>query len=426
MHNNTNECIILDCALNSVTLLPLIIDNTKEIDYYNNNHQQIYVLIKELYDKNIKVSISSVMKLAMEKNLDINIREILGSWSGTDIKPFIESLQDDSNRRQIIQLFAENKEKLTNRNNSIDSIAVEAENKIREITANKISPITFMKDMATGDIMDLGSDKRARKTGYTELDHNLWGISGGELIILAGVTSQGKSASAGNIATFVADKYEDHVLWFSLEMPKEQMRRRWVGQFAEYDNFLIKRKKFETPEVIEKVRQAMNRVDSLPIGIVDRKFEIKEITAISRRFSHKQKISLIVVDYLQLISNYIHSSTLAQQVGDSIKQLKDLAMELDVPLICLSQFSRKAEREEFPDLSWLKETSTAEQAADMVWFLHRYSDKQKAKEAEDSNADYLNSVANLYRFIVAKNRDGKANFYINMEYLAEYTTFRCI
>ena len=423
MHNIKNEQIILDCAIMSPTLLPTIIDNTGEIDYYFDQHRILFNLIKELHEQNIKVSVSSIFKIASERNITIKFTDILQSWTGGDIKPFIESLKDDSNRRQIKLLLQQQNELIGERANSIDTISNEIDSKLREITANQISPITFLSEMKTGDIYDLGSNRASRKTGFAELDRALWGIGAGEFIVLAGQTSQGKTSMAGNIGTFIADHYNsDHVLWFSLEMPKEQMRRRFVGQYAQYDNFKIKIKKYDTPEDIEKVRQAMEKVDGLPIGIIDREFEINKIISISRRFSHRHKISVIVVDYLQQVSNYMPGVTTAYQIGNICKQLKDLAMELEVPLICLSQFSRKSEKEEFPDLSWLKESSTIEQAADMVWFLHRYTDKQKEK-VED---EYLKSVENLYRFIVAKNRDGKANFHVEMSFNPEYTTFKCV
>lgn len=423
MYNIQNEKIILDCAIMSSTLLPVIIDSIKDIDFYYDQHKTIFNLIKELHEKNIQVSVSSLFKLATERKIEIKFTDILGNWTGTDIKPFLESLKDDSNRRQIRLLLQQQNELITDRGNSVDAIYTEIDNKLREITANQISPITMMSDMTTGDIYDLGSNRKSRKTGYEDLDRLLYGIGAGELIVLAGQTSQGKSSAAGNIGTFIADHYNsNHVLWFTLEMPKEQIRRRFVGQYAQYDNFLIKIKKYGTSEDKEKVRQAMEKIDNLPIGIVDRKFDIADIVGISRRFSHTHKISVIVVDYLQQINNYMPGVSTAYQIGNTVKQLKDLAMELQVPLLCLSQFSRKADKDEFPDLSWLKETSTIEQAADMVWFLHRYSDKQKEK-LED---EYLRAVDNLYRFIVAKNRDGKANFHIEMEFTPEITTFKCV
>jgi replicative DNA helicase len=422
-HNQKNEVIILDCCINSPTLLPTIIDNVKDIDFYSESNRTLFNLIKELHEQNIRISVSSLLKIAAEKKFEIKFTDILSNWSGTDIKPFVESLKDDSNRRQIKLLLQRQNELIVDRSNPVDTISNEIDSKLREITANQISPITFMSEMKTGDIYDLGSNRASRKTGFAELDRALWGIGAGELIILAGQTSHGKSAIAGNIGTFIADHYNsDHVLWFSLEMPKEQMRRRFVGQYAQYDSFKIKIKKYDTPEDIEKVRQAMEKVDGLPIGIVDREFEINKIISTARRFSHRHKISVIVVDYLQQVSNYIPGVTTAYQIGNICKQLKDLAMELEVPLICLSQFSRKSEKEEFPDLAWLKESSTIEQAADMVWFLHRYTDKQKEK-VED---EYLKSVENLYRFIVAKNRDGKANFHCEMEFIPEFTTFKCV
>jgi replicative DNA helicase len=419
MNNINNERIILDCAMMSPTLLPYILDTVKDIDFYYENHRILFNAIKELYEKKLPVSIASIYKHLADKKLQCDIKDILRSWTGGDVKPFIESLLDDSNRRQIKDLLARQNELIVDRGYTIDQITNEVDTKLREITACQISPITMLSDMKTGDINDLGSDKKVKKTGYAELDRNLWGISGGELIILAAQTSHGKTSIAGNMATFIANKYEDYVLWFSLEMPKQQMRRRFVAQYAEVDNLKIKMRRLDQSEQ-EKVKTAMEKVDELNIALVDNKFERDEIISIARKFSHRRKIDLIVVDYLQQISNFINGASLAQIIGNTVISLKKIAVELEVPIICLSQFNRKFEGDREPMLSDLKESSTIEQAADMVWFLHKYSDKQK----NDLGSDYTSSIDNLYKFIVAKNRDGKANFSVDMQFTPEYTRFQ--
>jgi len=260
MNNINNERIILDCAMMSPTLLPYILDTVKDIDFYYENHRILFNAIKELYEKKLPVSIASIYKHLADKKLQCDIKDILRSWTGGDVKPFIESLLDDSNRRQIKDLLARQNELIVDRGYTIDQITNEVDTKLREITACQISPITMLSDMKTGDINDLGSDKKVKKTGYAELDRNLWGISGGELIILAAETSHGKTSIAGNMATFIANKYEDYVLWFSLEMPKQQMRRRFVAQYAEVDNLKIKMRRLDQSEQ-EKVKTAMEKVD---------------------------------------------------------------------------------------------------------------------------------------------------------------------
>ena len=410
----------LGCALLSKKALVKLMEETHEEDFYYEKCRVVYQYLYSCYKENIESDIIILTQKVNHKQVTFDWLTKLGQiTSSYKIDLYIKELLELSQSRRLLKISSEIQDKVTNKKDVINIIN-EAGAELDIVASNRISSVTSLSEMATGNIDDLGSDRSVRRTGFKELDKILWGIGEGELIILAGHTSHGKSACVGNIATYIAKHYKDTVFWVTLEMYKQQMRRRFVSQEAQVDNLKIKMKRLEGDDK-EKVYNAMNIIDKLPIDFLDKKNGMDDIIREAKILSHKKDLSLIVVDYLQLIQCFIPGATLAQIIGKIVNELKNLAEELGVPIIVLSQYSRKADKENYPDASWLKESSTIEQAADMIWFLHKYTEKQKEKEF---SGDYLFDVGNLYRFIVDKNRDGKANFYINMEFIPEYTTFK--
>jgi len=419
MNNNIEiEEGCLGCALLNKKALQKLMEETSEDDFYHYKCREVYTLLHEFYIQDLAPDLRLINQKMMDQDLPW-LMSLTNITSSTKITSYVQELLKLSQERKLIHLGLQIQDGVNKKENIIDLINNSIE-KLKEISSSQITSVTTLQEMKTGDIYDLGSDRTVKKTGFKELDKSLWGIGAGELIILAALTSHGKSAIIGNIAMNVAKKYDDYVLWFSLEMTKQQMRRRFVSQEARVDNLRIKMKKLDTEE-IDRIKKGMAIVDELPIALATKKNNINDIITEARRFYHRQKLSLIVVDYLQLIQCYIPSASLAQVIGKIVNDLKTLAEELEIPIVCLSQFNRSfsTSEERYPQASDLKESSTIEQAADMVWLLHKYTDKQKEK-LED---EYLRSIDNLYRFIVDKNRDGKANFYVDMQFIPEFTMF---
>ena len=411
----------LGCALLSKKALIKLMEEAKEDDFYYDKCREVYNLLREFYKQELEPDL--VLINQKMKNQDLSWLMSLGNITSSEkINGYISELLKLSQERKLIMLGLQIQDSIDKKENVTDVINDSIE-KLKQISSSQISSVTTLYEMKTGDIYDLGTDRTVKKTGFVELDKGIWGIGAGELVILAALTSHGKSAIAGNIAVNIAKKYDEYVFWITLEMTKQQMRRRFVSQEAQVDNLQIKRKKLESEE-IEKVKKGMEIIDNLPIAIGSRKNNIGDIVTEARRFSHREKMSLMVVDYLQLIQCYIPGATLAQIIGKIVNDLKALAEELEIPIICLSQFNRgfSNSEERYPQASDLKESSTIEQAADMIWLLHKYTEKQRDK-LED---EYLRGVDNLYRFMIDKNRDGKANFYIDMEFIPEWTTFKCV
>ncbi|MGB7844022.1 MAG: replicative DNA helicase [Candidatus Acidiferrum sp.] len=209
-------------------------------------------------------------------------------------------------------------------------------------------------------------------TGYGELDKLLSGLQPSELIILAGRPSQGKTALALNMAENIAIRGGLPVAVFSLEMSKESLLQRLVASVAQVDAH-----KFRTGHLSredwKRMTEALSRIASAPMWLDDSgSISVLEIGAKARRVKREKGLSLLIVDYLQLITGRGRFNSRQEEVASISRGLKGLAKELQIPVLVLSQLTRAPERDERgPQLSDLRESGAIEQDADVVMFIYR-------------------------------------------------------
>jgi replicative DNA helicase len=235
-------------------------------------------------------------------------------------------------------------------------------------------------------------------TGYAELDKLLSGLQNSELLILAARPSQGKTALALNLAENIAIRAQLPVAIFSLEMSKESLLQRLVASVAQIDAH-----KFRTGHLSRedwrRMTEALGQISSAPLWIDDAgSTSVLEIGAKARRLKRDKGLSLLVVDYLQLITARGRFNSRQEEVANISRGLKGLAKELQIPVLVLSQLTRAPEREERgPQLSDLRESGAIEQDADVVMFIYRpYWAKLDAAPEERDQAEIQ----------VAKQRNG--------------------
>jgi replicative DNA helicase len=235
-------------------------------------------------------------------------------------------------------------------------------------------------------------------TGYTELDKLLSGLQPSELLILAARPSQGKTALALNIAENIAIRAGSPVAFFSLEMSKESLLQRLVASVAQIDAH-----KFRTGHLSRedwrRMTEALGQISAAPLWIDDAgSTSVLEIGAKARRLKREKGLSLVVVDYLQLITGRGRFNNRQEEVSSISRGLKGLAKELQIPVLVLSQLTRAPEREERgPQLSDLRESGAIEQDADVVMFIYRpHWAKMEASPEERDQAEIQ----------VAKQRNG--------------------
>ena len=238
-------------------------------------------------------------------------------------------------------------------------------------------------------------------TGYHQLDRMTQGLQRGDLIIVAARPSVGKTALALNLSKMVANKNnKEAVAIFSLEMPSEQLMTRLVSADSKVDMADIKKGRFQNRGDLDSFNNSIVKMKQLNIYIDDSStIRVSEIFAKCRRLKKEVGLSLIVIDYIQLIAGTINRKENRQQeVSEISRSLKQLARDLDVPVVALSQLSRSVELRENkrPKLSDLRESGSIEQDADIVLLL----DREGYQEEDEKNSQEV-------EIIFAKHRNGR-------------------
>ncbi len=283
-------------------------------------------------------------------------------------------------------------------------------------------------------------------TGFTDMDKLLGGLHASDLIILAGRPGMGKTALATNIAFNAAQAFKQEldsqgnvkaehgakVGFFSLEMSSEQLATRILAERSEISSEKLRKGELSDIE-FSKVVRASQEIESLPIYIDDTPaLTVAGLRARARRLKRQHGLSLVVVDYLQLMrpSSSMRLNNRVQEVSEITQGLKALAKELDLPVLALSQLSRAVEQrdDKRPQLSDLRESGSIEQDADVVMFVYREQYYLARKQPEDGTVEHvewierMERVHNLAEIIVAKQRHGpigKIDMFFN-EYLTRF------
>jgi replicative DNA helicase len=252
-------------------------------------------------------------------------------------------------------------------------------------------------------------------TGFAKLDEMTGGLHGGELIILAARPSMGKTALALNIAQHVALRNKQTVAVFSLEMSKESLLTRMLCASARVDSHRF-RAGYLSQDERRKLNQALHELVESPLYIDDTAgLHLMDMHAKLRRLQAENKLGLVIVDYLQLMSGRGRFENRNQEVSALSRGMKLLAKELDVPMVVLSQLSRAVETRQGdhrPQLSDLRESGSIEQDADLVGFIFREEVYQRERE----------DLKGLAELIVAKQRNGPVGT-VNLVFLHSQTKF---
>ena len=305
-----------------------------------------------------------------------------------------ESSTQDLLGQAEAELFSVSDQSLKQDLVSIESILTESFDRIEELHRNK-------------------GQLRGIRTGYRDLDNMTAGLQRSDLIILAARPAMGKTTLVTNLAYNVATIAKQPVLFFSLEMSKEQLIDRMLADASGVDSWNIRTGNLSDDD-FSKISEAMGEMAEAPIYIDDTPgLSVLEMRTKARRAAHDQPLGLIIVDYLQLLqASGNHNGNRVQEVSEISRGLKLIARELNVPLIALSQLSRTVEQRTppIPQLSDLRESGSIEQDADIVSFIYRPG------YYEPDNPD----VANITDLIIAKHRNGpvgKVQLYFHPERL---------
>jgi len=422
---DTESACLASALLNREALLR-VTEILQPEDFYLEKHKLIFEAIIELEKKGLPVDLTTVRQRLIDQNYfekiggNAALAEIYQSAStSVNAEAYAKRVKEMSLRRKLIEVSELSIEKCFNRTISTEELLDEVERDIFRVTEQRVtSDYKFIEQILTQTLEDITSWYKTKKvvtgvpSGFIDLDETLTGFHGSELIIVAARPGMGKTAFALNIMNNVAIRSNIPVLFFSLEMPATQLGMRMLCIESMIDSQRVRTGHIDQDE-FRKLLSVSARLSKAPIYIDDSpSANILEIRAKARRLAQKVPLGLIIVDYLQLITS-LSKVERHLQIAEISRLLKQLARELNIPVIALSQLSRAVESrsEQIPTLADLRESGAIEQDADVVMFIYR---EEKVKKETDKKG--------IATIIVAKQRSGPIRD-IDLRFWDKYTKF---
>lgn len=382
--------------------------------FYLDSHAKIFEAIKSLYLNNTPVDITSLTTylISIDKLKEVGgveyLNEIIdSSITGANIEYYINLVSEKYTLRKMIEVATDIISKSSNAEMNASDTIDEAEKEILNISKfRKTSEFRKVQDVLTKAQNDLemlsrnGGKIQGLTTGFGELDSLTDGFKPTQLVILAARPAVGKTAFALNLGLAAAKSTKKNIAIFSLEMPAEQLIMRMISSLGQIDNKKLATGRLEN-EDWKRFNEAISILADTNIFFHDAGgVTPSEIKAKCRRLAAQgEGLGLVIIDYLQLIdSSARYQGSRQQEVSEISRALKTMALELEVPVIALSQLSRSVEKREDkkPVLSDLRESGSIEQDADIVAALH-------APEVEGMPGD---DVPVPIQLIILKHRNG--------------------
>lgn len=384
------ETSLLGSILIEDEVITDIADKISAGDFYDKRHGTIYSAMLKLYEKRQPVDL-----LTLSNSLkDSNELDVIGGSSYltelTNAVPtaahathYADIVAEKALRRKLIKAsedivtlsFSDN-------TSSVQEILEQAESRLFAVSQRTLKQdlISIEQILAEGfdRLEELHKNKgrlRGIRTGWKDLDNITAGLQRSDLIVLAARPAMGKTTLVGNLVQNIATLEKQAVLFFSLEMSKDQLVDRMLAAEAGVDAWNIRTGNL-SDEDFEKLGAAMGSLSEAPIYIDDTPgISILELRTKARREANKHQLGLIVVDYLQLMSGSARGNDFnrVQEISEISRGLKLIARELNVPVVALSQLSRSVESRspQIPQLADLRESGSIEQDADIVMFIYR-------------------------------------------------------
>ena len=408
-----SERALLGALLLKPDVLHDVADTIRPESFYAEKHRIIYEAMRELSERSEPIDLLTLSeRLTGNGNLErIGGRAYIAELAGSAPAPgnyahYADLVSRKHVMRSLIDASYEITEDAYNEEHDVVHTLDEAEKKIMAIgnasAAHKFIAISEKLADAWDRIEEMSKNKDAIRgipTGFPALDNLLSGLHKSDLIILAARPSMGKTSLALDIARNTAVRHDVPVGIFSLEMSSEQIVDRMLSAESYVDSWKLRTGAISKEDDYAKIRDALENLSKAPIYIDDKPAQnILSMRAVARRLKRERGIGLIIVDYLQLMAptNTKQSDSMVQQVTEISRSLKQLARELEVPVLALSQLSRAVEqRGGKPRLSDLRDSGSIEQDADVVMFIHR-DDKRNP----DSDRP------NIAEILIEKHRNG--------------------
>ena len=407
-------------VLGSILLKPDVCDDVTLVvrpeDFSDESHQLLYQHLLELHENGKRIDATIVVERLKTQG---DFERIGGAAMLADIVQAVPHAAHATHYATIVRdkallrsLIDAGTDILRDAYDAVDEpreLVAHAEQQIFAILERRSSTEAKSIQSVLEDVM-IRMDARMKhehtiggvETGFTDLDALCGGLHNSELAILAARPSMGKTAFAMNIAEHVAINLRQPVLFVSLEMASLELADRLLCSAAQVNGHRLRNGSI-SQEDRRRLVQKSSDIGSAPLFIDDTPGrKLTEISAVARRLKRKHgKLSLIVIDYLQLIEPDNPRDPRQEQVARIARRLKGMARELEIPVLCLAQLNRQAEasRDNRPRLNHLRESGAIEQDADVVMFVHR----EEYYQTTDEERERVRGQAEI---IIAKQRNG--------------------
>lgn len=426
-HSREAEISVLGAAMLNRDALFEVMEIVRAEDFYDSRHSEIFKAIVSLFNRNTPIDIITVSEeLKKQQSLEMAGGRVYIASLTSDVPTAANAVEyarivsENALLRRLINASGEIMEKGYKGDVKASEVLEFAESQIFDIgQGGQKKDFVHLKDVLVRniEIIDEMSKQEGNliglTTGFRDLDEITSGLQKSDMIIIAARPSMGKTAFALNIAQSAAIKANASVLIFSLEMSKTQLGQRMLATESRIDMQKIKTGNLERRDW-NQINLALDVLSDADIHIDDTSRTIMEMRNKCRRLKSSKGLDLIIVDYLQMINFEGHSEGRQQEITTLSRYLKQLAKEMDCPVVVLSQLSRapEARTDHRPMLSDLRESGAIEQDADIVMFLYR--DEYYNKEDPEN--------AGKCEVIVSKNRSGPTDT-VEVTWLAKYTKF---
>ena len=409
--NNDAEQSLLGCLMLDKDAIVKVVDSIRPEDFYRGIHQDIYQAMFSLYERTEPIDILSVSASLKGRNKleGIGGSEYLTTLintvpTATHIDNYAKIVRQKKILRDLISASEEIGLSAFDESEEVDVLLDKAEKTVFGIGQRSLTQ-TFLpiKEILSDtferlDELSKNTGKlRGIATGFTDLDKILGGLQKSDLVILAARPSMGKTSLALDIARNVAVLENKPVGLFSLEMSKDQLADRLLASLANINLWNLRNGRL-TQDDYSRIQHAMGSLSEAPLYIDDAgSVNVLQMRAMARRLQATKGLSLIVVDYLQLMEPMNRFQSAVQQVTENSRALKLLAKELSVPVLVLSQLSRAVESRvpQIPRLADLRESGAIEQDADVVMMIYR-EDKYNENSLQK----------NIAKLLIEKHRNG--------------------
>ncbi len=409
-HNHEAEVAVLGAVMLEPKAMSAVAVKLQPECFYRADHQKLYAAFANLFAKNQPIDLVSVREelkrmnendVAGNADLFVTLSSAVPSIANAEY--YAEVVRQKYLLRSLISVCNESLVEAYDETHETSDILGRAEERIFSVATHyEASRPVEIREMLT-DLIDMimnhPESRLGIKTEFADLDHLTGGLHRGELVIIGGRPSTGKTTLCINMMERIGVRQAQGILMFSLEMPREQIVQNLLCCNARMDSTPLRSGKLDKSQWGD-IREAASRLHEAPIFIDDSAgVTVSDIRAKCRRTFAQHDIKLVIIDYLQLMAGERRGrdNSRLQEITDISRGLKGLAKEMNVPVVALSQLSRAAEGEHNPEprMSHLRESGAIEQDADLILLLHRPD-----PDGEDPTA---HDVTNL---IIAKQRNG--------------------